>query len=341
MKLAEPMRFEKGQPCKKGETAARSGCIPASGKVGASKQKPTAKATKQTKQPAKQPQKRTPPPPSHEDTPQQVDKRLRAITSEWRRKLSPKEREAISDYVTPGAMEKRGYNFRKFNRALRACPGMEMDCLMKFDPKESKYFSEDMLDWLANINKAIDKAGKLRTPVTVYRGITVKALNIDKVLDQFRNASEVQLPGIVSTSTSKQRAMEYARQGGTAIMFQIKARSGVYVQPLVDRLRGTEDDEWGRNDEFVQKHNTKYKVAGVRTEYEDSDNWNGQPIDWVRELNDLPPEEAQKRADQINDNMAGRKTNGQPDPSLMRAAKSESGKWMLRKPAFIVELEEV
>lgn len=244
-----------------------------------------------------------------------TDIRLRESFSQWNRALSSKERAAMQDYVTPGTLDKAGFNFRSVNAKLR----------------KGESLTDDEREWINRIDDAITKAGSFKKPINVYRGITVRT-DISEFLAKFKEAQEtgqyVHFQGVVSTSLLRERAVDYASQGGGSVVFEIQAKTGAYVQPWTDKYRGTKMDEWSQNYEVVQSYYSNYKVRGVREERHDVGD------DQVSELNALPPNEAAPEA-------ARREQSASVEwRHNFSIGQRPDGKWTIYKKLHIIQLEE-
>lgn len=186
-----------------------------------------------------------------------LDKQLRKSFLKWSKSVKGKVKQAIQDYVSPSTDS--GRSFRELNAALRKCP-------------DERCLDDDQKEWMDSLRRALSAAPELKEPITVYRGLSIPKDQYEEFVGKLEAGGTLSLVGIVSTSLNERRAKDYARQRGDgAVIFKIKARTGLYVQPLADHFLKSEDaweKEWGRNQEFVQSHKTRYTIGGVKESLE-------------------------------------------------------------------------
>lgn len=172
--------------------------------------------------------------------PRGVPDHVKAQGEKIAKSVTPAEREALTTYTNesndPGS-------YAQLNKSARKCPDT-LDCLGKKD--------KEVFD---HVN-AIASRSKLDKPVIVYRGISLKGDERAQFIDSARAAVEkggtITFHGVGSTSLD-------AEVGGTfgsgGVVFEIKAKSGAYIDPV---------SKVGGEQEFIVPHGKKYKVVGVQ-----------------------------------------------------------------------------
>jgi 8-oxo-dGTP pyrophosphatase MutT (NUDIX family) len=131
-----------------------------------------------------------------------------------------------------------GNSFHALVEAMQECPET-LDCL---SPEHKK--------WADGIDEAIAAQGVLDTPLNVWRQFSVG--NADEFYEFMAACQglgqEIQLPGPKSTSTKT----------GTwhgNICLEIKARTGVYAQPV---------SNYASEQEWLMSHHAKFRVTGIK-----------------------------------------------------------------------------
>lgn len=146
--------------------------------------------------------------------------------------LSVEQEKAVRRYTGDG--------YGQLNEQMRSCPP-------KFDCVKDK-------DLLANVQSAIDVAGRLPEPVTTYRAID---LHRDKLPEfvaamqkQADSGAEFGMPSFTSTSL-RQGAFETV----SGVQFVIKAKTGLYVKHI---------SAHPNEEELLQSPKARYKVGKIR-----------------------------------------------------------------------------
>jgi hypothetical protein len=113
------------------------------------------------------------------------------------------------------------------------------------------------------IDRVLRKAPLLPRPVYAYRGINVQPDVAERLTREFEEAARtggtVTLRGFQSTSLTPGLAHGFAttisaRKGGVPLHFEIRAREGMYVDPLSDM---------GGENELLLPRDRQYRVVGV------------------------------------------------------------------------------
>ena len=137
--------------------------------------------------------------------------------------------------------------FAGMNRQMRTCPP-KYECI-----------SGQMKRRLDNIMTAIDNAPRFEKPVQVYRGMIAPPAVTSALIESAKKAMESDgsftLSGsLTSTSLNPEIALGgFAEQEG-GIVFQIKARSGLYME----KVSAHEEEQ-----EILQSPKVKYKVGKI------------------------------------------------------------------------------
>lgn len=158
---------------------------------------------------------------------------LKKRTSKWEDNVSPEAYQGVRQYT--------GGGYKELNEQIRNCPDT-LDCL-----------SDAHKEWAKNIDEGLAAAGVLDKPITVWRRFTLS--NQDrKDLYSFAesaaaNGEVIKIPGVKSAATNP-----HSWSGETIL--EIRARTGVYAAPFTKSGQG--------ENEFIQGHNVKYKVVGVK-----------------------------------------------------------------------------
>lgn len=161
------------------------------------------------------------------------DEKLPTEMTDYVSKLTGTERESLLDY------SREGY---RTNGALRS--GKELN-------EREKQMTDDL-------NKVIDKAGKLPEPVTCWRGVQLDDKAQEALMKQLTSAKDsgkdIELGGFISSSLNPSVSVGYALGGVT---FEIKANKGIYLD-AVRKDEGTSEDQR----ELVMSNKSKYRVIG-------------------------------------------------------------------------------
>jgi 8-oxo-dGTP pyrophosphatase MutT (NUDIX family)/2'-5' RNA ligase len=137
-----------------------------------------------------------------------------------------------------------GSGYSGVNSRMRDCPET-LDCLDSKTRLAAKH-----------IESAIAKGGTFETPVNVWRNPGIQSGDAEgkKFLAAMAQAAQtgdaVRMPGFKSTSMSPSTSM-----GGGDIKLEIRAKSGLWVQPI--SMHQSEK-------ELIQGHNTRYRVVSVK-----------------------------------------------------------------------------
>lgn len=171
-----------------------------------------------------------------------IARRLSENQSDFRMKLADDERFSLEVYSSVQQSES-GFHFEPFNKHIRKCP--DGSCLKG---KEKKIFD--------SMQKAFKKAGDLKEPVTVYRGMNLTNKDGKAFLKQIESSvgKEITFPGFTSTTLDEKIADGY----GGDVSFKIKAKRGIFV----DEFQKKSDPD-SQQVEFLQKNGTRYKVVEV------------------------------------------------------------------------------
>lgn len=107
------------------------------------------------------------------------------------------------------------------------------------------------------ISSAINRAGNLPQPMTVWRGVGEFAAKgvLSHLEDMYARGATFQAKGFVSTSVRPSQAMGF----GSNLILKITAKTGVYV----DKLSKFESER-----EILQNHGTRYRIKSVTREQE-------------------------------------------------------------------------
>jgi hypothetical protein len=137
--------------------------------------------------------------------------------------------------------------YNSLNSQMRKCPP-SFKCL---DP--------DMRGLFDDLEAAIDAAPPFKDPVTVYRAINVSPQLASELAAEAENkaddGSEFSLPSMTSTTLKASTALGFEKnKQQQQLMFHIKAKTGLYVDPISVN-QGEE--------EIIQSPSTRYKVVGV------------------------------------------------------------------------------
>jgi hypothetical protein len=162
---------------------------------------------------------------------QQLPASFRSHMEKVQKSLSPPETAAVKQYT--------GSHYSTLNTAARKCP-QTLDCLGKY--------KADM----DHVEKAIAAAGKMDPPITVWRKISISGNDLKHLLEVCEYAAEsgktFRMPGIKSCSTST------SGWSGN-LTFEIRAKTGLSVQKISSHKS---------EQEFIQGHNTGYRVKGIK-----------------------------------------------------------------------------
>lgn len=133
------------------------------------------------------------------------------------------------------------------NQEMRACPP-HFECLEGSSRK-----------MMSAIERLIAKAGPLKRPVDLYRGMRISTGTVEEMLKQaealVRSGGEFRMPSLTSTSLDPVALKIFgAPREGAGVVFKIKAKTGLYVDPV--SLTAGEQ-------EVIQSAFTRYKVVGT------------------------------------------------------------------------------
>lgn len=161
---------------------------------------------------------------------------IKAHSEQWQGKLTDLQKHELERYTQD--------TWRKLNPALRDCPET-LDCL---DGDNTIAFKR--------LSAAIEKAGALPEPVTVYRGIDLGSIDDTKklaaVLKQAKESGKpISFNGIVSSSINPSVATSFAPDKADPV-FEITAKRGAYLGAM---------SEHSYEKELIQSHGTKYRVV--------------------------------------------------------------------------------
>jgi hypothetical protein len=153
--------------------------------------------------------------------------------------LSKEGKNAIYYYTSTG--------YGTINSEMRKCPP-KFECVDK-----------DILKKANAIRTAIEVAGKFPKPVDVSRGLyitdpVIREALVKQLESIHANDGYFQWPSLASTSTNSNTANEFGSSGAFGIMFQIKAKSGLYVESVTANT--------GEN-EIIQSWKTRYKIKNI------------------------------------------------------------------------------
>ena len=155
-------------------------------------------------------------------------------------KLKPEEKSALKNYT--------GSGYHEINGQMRKCPP-DYECV-----------KGELRDKLDRIESALKKAGKLKEPTTVYRGIDVKPAvlqNMLKLAGKLEGTErEYYMPCLTSTSASQ----SFASSWGGDLLFHIVAKTGLYVSAPGKSLSSQGSSE----KELLQSSKARYKVIAVK-----------------------------------------------------------------------------
>lgn len=164
---------------------------------------------------------------------------LEQHTKNLMKNTTARERQALIDYTT---------DYTEINAAARGRP-------------------EDWGEHAATIrrmDKVMDRAEEFKKPVISHRGISVPKAAAEAILSGFRRAAEsgqsVGFGGYMSTSIDPDVIDGFAkpvsgREDGASISFEIKAKKGIYVEPMT---------EYAGEEELLLPRTARYRVVGIK-----------------------------------------------------------------------------
>lgn len=255
------LRKNRGQPCKQGEAAALTGCIPNKEEPG---QQPDSQGQQQ-----QNPQQFTTETASavvdklagdqSQEQPVQADTESGHVTlervdhaqvpeylviesKEYLKSLPRPIRRTIIDYTVD--------DYHVINKDMRQCPP-DFECV-----------EDDTKIKIEELTKVIDGAPHLTDSVEVYRGLNFDQKDkLDAFLGEMTKLKDSgrawQMPSFTSTSFDPEIASQFTndrRRDSHPLMIRIKAKSGLYVEPISDN---------GGELELIQSPKASYKVTGV------------------------------------------------------------------------------
>jgi 8-oxo-dGTP diphosphatase len=148
--------------------------------------------------------------------------------------LPAKQKSAVEKYS--------GSGYAGLNESMRKCPP-KFECVHGVEKL--------MMDHITN---AVESAGKLPEPTRVFRGIhltsDVKTQMVALAKKLMTDGRAYRMPSITSTSLSPSTGHGF----GQSIVFNIKAKSGLYVEDI---------SHHSHEHELIQSANTRYKVLAV------------------------------------------------------------------------------
>jgi hypothetical protein len=176
--------------------------------------------------------------------------------------------------------ERKQYDFDKFNYvkpigfdditneqmiAVREYTGSgyyTMNAALWAGPGTTQWkFAEDTgrMAQIKEITKVIEKAGKLKEPITVWRGMraTAEMADAKQMIEQFRanTGGTITLNGFQSTSTNPGVTSNFFNSGDeNPIVFEIRTNKGLHAR----NLSGLPNEK-----EFLLGHGWKYRIVGV------------------------------------------------------------------------------
>ena len=190
-------------------------------------------------------------------------------------KLEP--RDESWDYK-PGEQRKQ-YDFDKFNYvkpiefndittqeaiAVREYTGSAYNIInqaLRDGPDTPSWRAAEKWGRLAQVKElsnVIEKAGKLKKPITVWRGMrTTSAMaSSDQIIEQFRAnvGGTVTLNGFQSTSTNPGVTSNFSGGNDNPVVFEIRTNKGLHAT----NLSGLPNEK-----EFLLGHGWKYRIVGV------------------------------------------------------------------------------
>lgn len=135
-----------------------------------------------------------------------------------------------------------GSGYDPMNRMIRKCPET-LDCLDGANRGMAEH-----------IEKAIAKAGVMKHPVNVWRGVSLFGKDKDNFMAAMKRAMEtgedVRMPGFKSFSVLPNTGGDWGD-----LTFELRAKTGLYVAP-VSKLKYEK--------ELLQGHNVRYRVTGIK-----------------------------------------------------------------------------
>jgi hypothetical protein len=250
---AAPSLGGKGGPCKPGQTASETGCIPASGetssKLTAKPDAPQADEKLQTFTQAE----------LNEDVNSDVDEKF-SKEPEWIEitagqlhlqleqpgrigNFTHKQiKEAIGDYTAQGGIAE------SLNTQMRSCPP-KFDCVTTYKAT------------MEAIETVIDSLPPFPEPLRAYRGmngVDVKTI-VNNAMEAMKSGKEMMLPSLTSVASNYNAAMAFADDLNNTpgkLMYQIKAKKGLSV--------GAQSEAGIDESEIIMSAHARYKVVGVK-----------------------------------------------------------------------------
>ena len=151
----------------------------------------------------------------------------------------------LPDRATKAVLKYTGNDYLGLNAAMRGCPP-EFECV------EGKH-----RQLMEGVEEALSLAPPFDEPVTTYRGIRLgeeaRGMMLEMAKGLTENGGLFSMPSITSTSINPDVATSFGSSDG--VVFQIKAKKGLYVEKGLTEIEG----EY----EIIQSSRTKYKVLGV------------------------------------------------------------------------------
>ena len=225
--LPQMVTFAEGGPCERGETAAKTGCTPASGEGGKdAKEEEGGSSLDRGVH-------------SYEDSEvwgDQYEQSKREVSREFMDSLSEEEKYSTGNYTKGG--------YKKLNSAMRR--GMDLD--------------ETQTIMAERLNSVIDKHGKFDSPQVLYRGVKIQDRfgdDLPGIMGKWegRVGETIQMKGFQSTSDLTAPALDASsRRSGDGLIFVIESERGAPIS----KMSGYDDES-----EVLLGHDWEYEVAGV------------------------------------------------------------------------------
>ena len=167
------------------------------------------------------------------------DEHLPLFLQEHTQKLSPQLHASVEKYTGSG-------HYYGINNHLR---GRGTGSL---SPEDNKI--------MVDVHHAILGTKPFPEPVTVWRGTRVHdsaefAQKYAMLQAKHKSGEPFTMDGFVSTSLNPGVAKGFAGEGPTSVMFEIRARQGLYVNPV---------SQHDHERELVLDHKSKFRVAGFK-----------------------------------------------------------------------------
>lgn len=290
-----------GQPCQQGQSAEKTGCIPASGETTSS---PKKKITEDDVFDLEATLKKITPEKDKAALQQELDKiydesyrntgneseALAMIAATFQELINlvggspppPKETQLEEEKPTLGQQSKKwlqdlsqeerdaidyyvsAKGFEKMNSALR---GGKKD--------------QEVQTAIDNLSEAIKKFPKPKEPITTYRGMSLDYNANNKFIsmaeESLKEGKEIQFKGFTSSSPNREIANEFAEgeEGNKRIILQLSSRNGAYKVSQ-------------GHSEWIQPHGVSYKVGKVQKNVKIKDPETGQEkVYTIIEMNEV------------------------------------------------------